>query len=912
MRDSEKTRDQLLEELAQLRQRVAALEAADQSQLLEVVPLGIHVCDTEGRIILVNAAQEAVTGYAADELLGTHVWDRMERVSEKGAEAARLRSLAADQPVPSPYFSRNVRKNGEVYDVRIDWNYRRNSRGQIVGFVSIISDVTEQKRLERELQQSEQHYRALTDSTTDIIFILNRSGDVLYANPSAASGIRCDADNLVGLRQEQLFPPDKVKRHLENIAGVFETGTVYDEDGMYHFGPDEIWLNTRLMPLRDQSGTITAVMGVARNITARKRAEAALKQARDVLETRVEERTAQLAEANRALQRSHAELQTTYDQLAESEAKYRLLVETTGTGYLILDEEGKVVDANREYVRLTGHRTLAEIMGRSVVEWTAPHDAERNAREVAKCLKTGTVRQLEIDYVVPGGGFIPIEINARVIKDKQGSRIISLCRDITDRKKAEEALRHSEQKYKGLVEASPDAIIIADVKGNVLFASHRTWEFLGCSEQEDLVGRSVFEFVVESDRPRLAANIPNLMKTRIRKNTEYTARRKDGTTFPVDISSAAGPNTEQQPWAILAVVRDISERKQYEETLRQSEEKYRGLVDICPDSIVTSDLSGKTRFVSKQTWKLLGIPEQEELVGQDTYEYVIEADRPRLMANYANLLKTGKRGETEYTVLRRDGATVPVELSSVISRDAQGRPTGAMAIIRDVSERKRAEQALQKEHRTLKHLLRSSDHERQLIAYEIHDELAQQLAGALMQIETYWHQKQAKPQEAAKAYDAAVTMLRQAHFETRRLISGVRPPILDESGIVAAVAHLVNEQRLQYDLKIEFCGDVSFNRLVPILENAAYRIVQEALTNSCRHSKSDRVRVEVVQFNNALRIKVQDWGVGFNPAAVRDDHFGLEGIRERARLLGGATIIESAPDRGTSIIVELPLVPRDE
>ena len=129
---------------------------------------------------------------------------------------------------------------------------------------------------------------------------------------------------------------------------------------------------------------------------------------------------------------------------------------------------------------------------------------------------------------------------------------------------------------------------------------------------------------------------------------------------------------------------------------------------------------------------------------------------------------------------------------------------------------------------------------------------------------------------------------------------------------MAAVAHLVNEQRLQYEQKIEFRGEVSFHRLVPILENAVYRIVQEALANACRHSKSDRVRVEVVQCNDVLRIKVQDWGVGFDPAAVREDHFGLEGIRERARLLGGSTIIESSPRQGTSVTVELPLVLRED
>ena len=98
-----------------------------------------------------------------------------------------------------------------------------------------------------------------------------------------------------------------------------------------------------------------------------------------------------------------------------------------------------------------------------------------------------------------------------------------------------------------------------------------------------------------------------------------------------------------------------------------------------------------------------------------------------------------------------------------------------------------------KEHRNLKHMLRSSDNERQLIAYEIHDGLAQQLAGAIMQFQAFDHLKDKKPKQAAKAYDAGLTMLQQGHFETRRLIAGVRPPILDEAGIVEAVAHLVHE-----------------------------------------------------------------------------------------------------------------------
>ena len=137
--------------------------------------------------------------------------------------------------------------------------------------------------------------------------------------------------------------------------------------------------------------------------------------------------------------------------------------------------------------------------------------------------------------------------------------------------------------------------------------------------------------------------------------------------------------------------------------------------------------------------------------------------------------------------------------------------------------------------------MHSSDHERQLIAYEIHDGLAQQLAGAIMQIQAFAHLKDKHPKEAAKAFEAGLTMLQQGHFEARRLIAGVRPPILDESGVVEAVAHLVHEIGCDTGPKIENRSRVDFDRLDPTLENAIYRIAQEGLTNACKHSKSEKV-----------------------------------------------------------------------
>ena len=356
----------------------------------------------------------------------------------------------------------------------------------------------------------------------------------------------------------------------------------------------------------------------------------------------------------------------------------------------------------------------------------------------------------------------------------------------------------------------------------------------------------------------------------------------------------------------------IADGPQTDHALRHGEAEYRGLVEACPDAVVMTDLNGRTLFASRSTWKLVGLAESDELVGRSVFDFIIPEDRPRLAANMANLVQVGLRFSTEYTALRRDGGTVAAEASSSVIRDADGKPRAVMAVIRDITERKKAEESLQREHRTLRHLLQSSDHERQLIAYEIHDGLAQQLAGAMMQFQIFDHLKNVQPKEAAKAYEAGMTMLQQSHFEARRLISGVRPPILDEAGVVAAVAHLVNDRRQRRGPKIEFHSRVEFDRLVPVLENAVYRITQEGLTNACRHSRSKCVRVELLQDGDRLHVEVRDWGVGFDANEVRDTRFGIEGIRQRVRLLDGRFELEAVPGQGTRIHVELPVVLREE
>ena len=231
-----------------------------------------------------------------------------------------------------------------------------------------------------------------------------------------------------------------------------------------------------------------------------------------------------------------------------------------------------------------------------------------------------------------------------------------------------------------------------------------------------------------------------------------------------------------------------------------------------------------------------------------------------------------------------------------------------MQLRSEIEERKQAKQALLGERQTLSHLLQASDQDRQTIAYEIHDELAQQLAGAIMQFQAFEAMRDTKPRVAMKAHQEGMTLLRRGHSETRRLIAGVRPPILDEAGVVAAVGHLVHEQSSSQGPRIEYRSRVSFDRLIPTLENSIYRIVQEALSNACQHSKSEKVLVSLLQREDRVRIEIRDWGIGFDVKALQENRFGLEGIRQRVRLLGGDCRVRSVTGKGTSVAVELPLV----
>jgi signal transduction histidine kinase len=215
--------------------------------------------------------------------------------------------------------------------------------------------------------------------------------------------------------------------------------------------------------------------------------------------------------------------------------------------------------------------------------------------------------------------------------------------------------------------------------------------------------------------------------------------------------------------------------------------------------------------------------------------------------------------------------------------------------------------ALKAERQQLLRTLEFHERDRQLLAFEIHDGVVQDMTAALIFLDAAAGGATFAEDADRAACERGLRILRDSLTEARRLIQGLIPVVLDERGLVISLENMVHRFRDDHGLEIDLTTKVSFVHLTPAVEMVILRIVQEALNNVVRHSQTNKAEVRVTQTEHELRVGIQDSGVGFDPAQVKKTRYGLTGMKERSRLFGGTTEIDSSLGQGTRIIVTLPL-----
>jgi PAS domain S-box-containing protein len=490
--------------------------------------------------------------------------------------------------------------------------------------------------------------------------------------------------------------------------------------------------------------------------------------------------------------------------------------------------------------------------------------------------------------------------------------------------------------YDTTFDQAPVGIIHFDTAGRPLRVNPELCSMLGYSCPE-LVER-FFDLVHPLDRERLVGSLGRVFNKQT-TTTVWEARicRSDGQWLWGRINLAIiCPTTGEAPY-LAAVVLDITKRKDAEHALRTTSERLATVVDHAPIILWAVDNDGIVTVSQGKALAALGLAPGSN-VGR--YVFDLYTDVPEV----AESVRRGMAGETVSIEIDVQGAIFDSYITPL--RGPGGEIVGAMGVATDITarkrfedalvearrelearvdqrtaelsaaneslreqiaERRRAERELRAERHLMEQLLAAHERDRQLVAYEIHDSLVQDITGALMHLEACWEAEPGDDLITGEEFEQGLELLRGAIAESRRLISGLRPPIIDELGIVAAIDYLVHEKAQASGIEIAFAHQVHFKRLAPLLEGAIYRIVQEALTNVTRHSQADEARVELSHHEDRIFLEVRDWGVGFDPNEVTEHRFGLKGIRERARLLRGRAEVLSAPGKGTRIVVHLPI-----
>lgn len=473
-------------------------------------------------------------------------------------------------------------------------------------------------------------------------------------------------------------------------------------------------------------------------------------------------------------------------------------------------------------------------------------------------------------------------------------------------------MRESEEGFRQLFDNAADILILHD-KGKIIRVNQKACHSLGYNSEE-LSAMSIFHIEVAYSKQFLI-NLWESGEDVINLSGIY--RRKDGSTFPAEIRS--GKITYRGQKLRLAAARDVTERKQAEEALLESEKRFRDVAESAHEWVWEVNAEGKYTYASPIVEKLLGY-KPEEILDKYFYDLFIPEEREKLREiAWATFTKREPFREFINWNLHKDGSMVCLATSGVPILDKDGKLLGYRGADIDITKRKKAEEALaaskeelqksKENYQTLAgQLLTAQETEWKRLARELHDDLTQRLAALAM--ETEGIEMQASTARGVGSVrmkavkDKIVKLSIDAHALSRRL----HPSILDDLGLADAIASEIAAFSKQNGIVVTYHSEGALKGADQEVRLCFYRILQESLRNISRHSKATKVNISLIGKDHTIHLTIKDDGKGFDPQKIKKKAgLGLASMRERALLVGGNFSLRSQPGKGTVIEVEAPL-----
>jgi PAS domain S-box-containing protein len=588
-------------------------------------------------------------------------------------------------------------------------------------------------------------------------------------------------------------------------------------------------------------------------------------------------------------------------QLAET--RLRGMYDASPAAIVIVDGEGRILTVNPRATTLF-RADVDALVGKPVTSLLTPASARSGGlrlRRVAAGAASVVTRVTGLHCRRPDGTEFPAEAMLTSVATSGGPEGVIAFNDL-DQSRGGATLFPDRSLFQQVVDVAPDAMVVVDKDGVIELVNQQAERLFGYERQEML--RAKIELLIPKRlaKRHVGHRAGFLQDPRVRPmgfGLDLAGRRKDGSEFPVDISLS--PFETPGGVMVVGAIRDITDRRRAEEAHRKDEARLRQLVDASPDGVVIIDAQGVMQEVNSQAEALFGYP-RRHLVGQAVEMLLPERFRSTHIGHRGRYLARPRQRPMglglELAGRRADGTEFPVDISLAHLETADG--VLGVAFIRDVTERRRAEHNL-----VLTQLVRAQEEERLRIASDIHDDVIQAITASGLRLQLLRRQlsEPAHLETLAKLEETvqiAITRLRSLMFD-------LRPPELDNGGILAALRSMLEQFQSETGVAFTLSGQAS-NEPSPQLLTILYRLFQEALANVRKHARASRIKVRLEQSDGGYSGMVDDDGLGFDVAATkpRPGHLGLSAMVERAEMAHGRVHVVSSPGKGTKVSFWLP------
>jgi len=820
------------------------------------------------RYIEVNEAFERLTGWRRDEVLG-----RTPLEIENWVDPAQRQGLVNHLLVEGTVRDLEVKirtKDGQI----------RTALGtfeliEIQGepcALSMIADVTDLRRAEQAEQAAEDRFKQFFETLPEYCFIASADGEILDINPAACSALGYSKEELIGKPLSANYVPGALTRLIE-LSGKWKgMGTLHNEEIQILTKQGQkrtVLVNAG--SLKDGQGNLQYTMTVQVDITERKQ----------ILE-----------------------------KLRESQNRLEGIIASAMDAIIAVDQEYRIVVFNTAAEKMFGLPS-SDAIGSPINRFIPDRFRTAHTEHIRHFGETGMTKRapgsLEgLSALRANGDEFPIETSISELQTGNQKLFTVIIRDVTDRHRAEEALRQSEERSRELVRRSPIAMVVTEgSEQRVIMMNDRFTSLLGYTLDDvpDVAHWWTLAYPDEAYRNSIRAEwdvrVQEALKQRNETNPmEATVRCKDGSSRYIEFHFSPLRNTN-----IVSFV-DLTERKEAETVLQESEERFRNVADTAPVMIWMAGADKLCTYFNSPWLQFTGRRFEEEL-GNGWTQGVHPDDLQGCRETYANAFDRQQSFQMEYRLRRYDGEYRWMLDHGLPRLNSDGSFAGYIGSCIDITDRKLAQEALTEMSRKL---IEAQEQERTWIARELHDDINQQIALATVNLERLKQDSPALGPAVVQRLDEILDQVSGLGSDIQALSHRLHSSKLEYLGIAAAASSFCRELSDQHGVQIDFHSEGIPKDVHQEIALCLFRILQESLQNAIKHSGAQRIEAWLSGASNEIELSVRDAGIGFSPEeAIRGRGLGLTSMRERLKLVDGKLSIDSQTGLGTIVRATVPL-----